>query len=81
MKILESLPGSMSLGDAMVEARRQAHEREAAAQRVREEMYRESHREDRNRQSRECKARRRERLKLQEALTGVTMEKYMVDRK
>ena len=67
MKILESLPVCLPLGDALEEAKRLRREQELVAQRVRDELYRESHRDERNRQSRECKARKK--LKLQAVAT------------
>jgi hypothetical protein len=68
MSILETLPDTMPLGDALTEAQRIKREAETVAQRAREEAYRKTHREDRNRQSRECKARKKEKLQAEAAM-------------
>jgi hypothetical protein len=68
MRILETLPETMALGDALTEAQRIKRETETLAQRAREEAYRKTHREERNRQSRECKARKKEKLQAEAAM-------------
>jgi len=63
MKILEPLPETMSLKDAIDEAKRLRREEELAKDRVRSEAYRQTHMEQKRARDRAYYARKKERQK------------------
>lgn len=68
MRILETLPGTMTLGDALTEAQRIKREADLAKDRIRVEEYRKAHMDQKRARDRAYRARKKEKLQAVSAL-------------
>lgn len=67
MRILETLPDTMTLGDALTEAQRIKREADLAKDRIRVEEYRKNHMDQKRARDRAYRARKKEKLQAASA--------------